>query len=190
MTCIFCRNSLTGRGSKEHIVPQWALDEFKLRDELVMPTHFSTDGEVLSDRLHPYGSLLAGRVCGRCNNGWMSRLEDENKSLITELGHGAETRLDLRMNEAVGLARGAFKTALVLHAASNYRKIIPEEHYHHMVLNPATLPAGVHVVGKTWPLRCGFSWVQSPSWWIHQPERELSDDELQKGGIHFAGLML
>jgi hypothetical protein len=52
------------------------------------------------------------------------------------------------------------------------------EHYHHMVRDPSTLPAGVHVVGKILPVECGFSWVQSPSWWIHQPDRQLKDHEL------------
>jgi hypothetical protein len=109
----------------------------------------------------------------------MSRLESENMSLITELARGRRDTLELEDEAAVGLARWAFKTALALHAASNYRKLVPVEHYRHMLLGDTTLPAGVHVVGKSWPLPCGFSWVQSPSWWVHQPHRELSEEELQ-----------
>jgi hypothetical protein len=37
----------------------------------------------------------------------------------------------------------------------------------------------VHVVGKSWPLPCEFSWAQSPSWWVHQSQRELPAEELQ-----------
>jgi hypothetical protein len=180
LDCIFCGNSVIGQRSKEHIVPQWALAEFGLRNELVLSTHFDVSGKVLSDRLHSFSGLLAGRVCGPCNYGWMSRLETENKFLITELGHGRRDLFGLKDDAAVSLARWAFKTALALHAASNYRKIIPEDHYRHMVRDPLTLPPNVHVVGKTWPVPCGFSWVQGPSWWIHQSGRELTDDEKQK----------
>lgn len=180
MKCIFCDNSVTDRRAKEHVFPQWLQDEFALRKEYVQPTHFGIDGEILSERLHTFSGLLSGRVCEHCNNGWMSRLETENKTLITDLGHRRRDTFELEDEAAFGIARWAFKTALALHAASNYRKIIPEQHYRHMVLDPSTLPAGVHVVGKTWPFPCGFSWVQSPSWWIHQPGRQMEDHELRK----------
>jgi len=180
MTCIFCGSGTTSRLTREHVLPRWALDEFGLRNEHVQPTHFGTDRQILSARLHTYSQLVAGRVCEDCNSGWMSRLENANKNLITELGHGRKDMLDLDDAAAIGLARWAFKTALALHAASNYRKIIPDEHYRHLTLDPSTLPSGVRVVGKNWPVPCGFSWVQSPSWWVHQPARELADSEFEK----------
>lgn len=179
MTCIFCK-SITGFRAKEHVVPQWALDEFDLRNNYVQPTHFSEGGEIVSDRLHTFNAMIAGRVCEQCNNGWMSDLESENRRLITELGHGRRDIFGLHDEAAIGLARWAFKTALVLSAASNYRKIIPEQHYRHMVLDSSTLPTGVHVVGNTLSLPCGFSWVQSPSWLIHQPDRQLVDHEIKR----------
>ena len=184
MTCIFCGSDLAGCRSKEHVLPQWALDEFGLRDELTMPTHFSQSGQVLSDRLHTYNGMVAGKVCQNCNSGWMSRLEVENKDLITALARGRRDTLDLQDGAAVGLARWAFKTALALHAASNYRRLVPVEHYRHLPCGDANLPSGVHVVGKSWPLPCAFSWAQSPSWWIHQPQRELSAEELQTLKTH------
>ena len=140
MTCIFCGSDLAGCRSKEHVLPQWALDEFGLRDELTMPTHFSQSGQVLSDRLHTYNGMVAGKVCQNCNSGWMSRLEVENKDLITALARGRRDTLDLQDGAAVGLARWAFKTALALHAASNYRRLVPVEHYRHLSCCDASLP--------------------------------------------------
>lgn len=107
----------------------------------------------------------------------MSRLEDSNKLLITELARGRRDTIGLQGTAATNLARWVFKTALALHAASNYRKIIPPDHYRHLESKP-DLPLGVHVFGKVWNLPAsGFSWWQSPSWWVRDSGRDLSTSE-------------
>lgn len=70
---------------------------------------------------------------------------------------------DLADETAIGHARWTFKTAWALHAASNYRRIVPEAHYRHIARNPASLPDDVHIAGKTWPVSYRSSFVQSPS---------------------------
>ncbi len=179
MNCIFCDTNTRIQRAKEHIIPQWALDEFDLRGTRIIPTHFSETGEVLSDRLHDMNGFLAGRICAECNNGWMSALERQNKDLIIELAQGRRDTLDLTDAEATGLARWAFKTALCLHSASNYRRIIPANHYHYVRINDESLPKGVFVVGKSKSSIDGFSWAQSTSWFIYQQFRELSNEDIK-----------
>jgi hypothetical protein len=180
MECIFCNGPASSRRAKEHIIPSWALEEFQIRQDMVTPTHFSESGEIVSERLHNMDSFLAGRVCSECNGGWMARLETENKPLIIELARGRRDIHDLSDEEAESVARWGFKTAVCLHAAANWRKIVPESHYAHLGTCEPGLPAGVRVVGKTTSLGNEFSWVQSTSWWIHQDVREISNEEIQR----------
>jgi hypothetical protein len=176
--CVFCDAILSGCRTREHVFAQWAIDEFQLDEDRILATHFSADGKVLSDRCHNARQIILGRVCAECNNGWMSQLENGNKRVITELGHGRMDTFDLDDTAATLLARWTFKTALALHAASNYRRIVPTEHYRHAARSDADLPSDVFVFGKTWTLPpSGFCWWQSPSWWVHQPGRQLAASE-------------
>ncbi len=175
--CPFCDGLSAGHRTKEDVVPQWVIREFGLDKDHILATHFSETGDVLSDRLYGASQIVLGRVCADCNSGWMSNLETRNKIVITKLARSRLDILDLNDVEAMNLALWAFKTALALHAASNYRRLVPKDHYQHLATQCFGLPAHVFVAGKNWPLANGFRWVQSPSWWIHQQERELTSDE-------------
>lgn len=183
--CIFCRASLTGNRAKEHILPSWLLQTFGWSRDWVMPTHFSKDGKVLSSRQHDLNSFVEGNVCRQCNNGWMSALEAQAKTLITDLATGSRDVISLRDREAHLLARWATKTCICLHTASNYRRIIPTEHIYPLDAEELSLPTGVFVLGHTSRSEMGFSWAQSPTWEVIQPKRTLSKKEfthLQKAG--------
>jgi len=173
--CVFCGSPLVER-TREHVIPRWLSEEMGLSSDLILPTHFSERGEVLSDRLHPVDKYLCGRVCHSCNSGWMSTLETANQTFIRDLIHGRTDTLDLSDAEAGTLAVWALKTALALHAASNYRRIVPEEHYR-LIAKRQIVPTSVWVVGKTWHACSGFSWAQSPAWAVIEHGRELTTPE-------------
>ena len=75
--CWFCP-ATSGRKSKEHIFPQWLSAHYGARTEVVTPHRFSAmTGELLSERpSKPLSGFKSGDVCGECNNGWMSQVED------------------------------------------------------------------------------------------------------------------
>src|SRR5687767_3934833 len=148
VTCVFCGGSLADR-TREHIVPKWLAAELGLSKDFILPTHFSKSGEVLSDRVHSIDQHVCGGVCGTCNHGWMSALETANQKLIKRLIHGELDTLDLSAAEAGNLAVWATKTAFALHAASNYRRIVPDTHYR-LIAEKQIVPPLVWVVGKRW----------------------------------------
>ncbi len=173
--CVFCGESIVDR-TREHVVPQWLAEELNLSNDFILPTHFSDCGKVVSSRSHSVDQFLCGRVCGTCNHGWMSTLETANQNLIKRLIRGELDTLDLSDAEAEALAVWGAKTAYALHMASNYRRIVPVEHYR-MLSQRQMVPPLVWVVGKTWHACSGFSWAQSTSWAIPRVGRELTLSE-------------
>src|SRR6266852_3789939 len=127
-SCIFCNSPLSGIRSQEHVFPQWLLDELGIGNVSISPTHFRPDGTVVSTRYHPVDSLREGRVCGPCNNGWMSNLEQQAQPFLSPLFTGARTVVELTSKERAILAKWTAKTAFVLNSASNYWKSVPAVH--------------------------------------------------------------
>jgi len=85
-----------------------------------------------SIRVHSGESLVFGGVCKDCNNGWMSTLETDCKPIITKLLNNRHFVTKLNKNEREKLSAWAFKTALMINAGSNYRKIVPLVHFSHL----------------------------------------------------------
>lgn len=71
-------------------------------------------------------NLVAGKVCMRCNNGWMSRLEDAAKPLLVD----SARRAPLGPVEAETLAWWFAKTAAVVNVSQPYRLLWPSERRH------------------------------------------------------------
>jgi hypothetical protein len=68
------------------VVAQWLQAELNLNDVEITPTwHAQPLGELLDQRRQPWGTLLVGRICAACNNGWMSDLEVEVQPILTPL---------------------------------------------------------------------------------------------------------
>jgi hypothetical protein len=178
--CIFCKKDLAqANRAKEHIVPDWLLKEWRLNDSMLAPTHFDSEGNVLSSRYHNLGSMLSGNVCASCNNGWMSDLEARCKSMILELAGGKRRVLDISDTEALLLARWTVKTCYSLHAASNYRPIVPDSHFSVLDQDNYRLPEGVHVVGHCYKSGKDFSWSQTTSWEGFVAAGEIQKQDLQ-----------
>jgi hypothetical protein len=125
--CWFCP-ATSGRKSKEHIFPQWLSAHYGARTEVVTPHRVSAmTGKLLSERPpKPLSGFKCGDVCGDCNNGWMSQLEDRVRPILT-----ADKRTGrLTLDEAGVLAHWFVKTAAVLNVSQPYRLLFPARDRH------------------------------------------------------------
>lgn len=114
----------------------------------------------LNSRTQSAGSMLLGKVCASCNGGWMSQLESETKPVWLALFADQPQRDTLDEREVHSLALWSFKTALVLNAASNYRKIIPSMHYSHL-FSARGVPADVFIDLGYCPRAQPLTWTQT-----------------------------
>lgn len=126
--CLFCNgNDL----SKEHVFGQWLLKELNIVNSNFTMTHANFALTPLNKRSQSYNKLVNGKVCKKCNNGWMSRLENTCKDLIISLINAKLTNstIDELDTKKELLAMWAFKNTLLLNYSVNYRKIIPKSHF-------------------------------------------------------------
>ena len=174
--CAFCDTPLTRENrSKEHILPQWLLDFLEIREEKIQPTHFSKIGETITTRHHTLEGLLAGQICDLCNNGWMSRLEQEAMPILKPLILGKTAVVDLNENERQIISRWTAKTAFALNSSSNYLKNVPPMHYQHIRLNIDSLPLKVSSFGQQHHGDRPFYWIQSPTWLLNGNSDKLPE---------------
>jgi hypothetical protein len=181
-SCIFCKADLADVGrSREHIIPRWLQEAWHLPEHFVEPTHFDETGKVMSKRRHTFNSFVAGNVCRRCNNGWMSALEVKCKNLILDLASGRRQILELQNHEALLLARWTAKTAFALHTSANWRPVVPPEHIYPLDTDSYRLPERVFVVGHTFNRGSqDFSWSQGTTWEILSKDYTVSPEDLAK----------
>ncbi len=147
-TCHFCGGNKNP--TKEHVFPAWLLDELNITQQRTDAIHQTPLGMPRDTRTLTHNGMVLGKVCGDCNNGWMSQLESGVRPVLQaarsqELLHTADGEL---------LAAWAFKTAIVLNRWSNYRKLAPDSHfkwlkehgtpYPGVVVDLAYLPDGWH----------------------------------------------
>ncbi|MFE5586274.1 hypothetical protein [Kitasatospora sp. NPDC056531] len=109
--CFFC--AVEGRTlTEEHVFPNWlrkrGINGVGTR-EFVSP-----DGSTRLQTGGPFNKT-AKIVCGICNNGWMSALENEAKPLLETLFSATDaSQVTLDDSAQLCLAKWAFKTAAVL----------------------------------------------------------------------------
>jgi len=119
--------------------PQWLQAELGVRANVAAWVHRSISGGAVSRRIQNTASILLGSVCAECNNGWMSELESRAAPVIRKL-LAAPAEATLAIDEASALALWAFKTAIVLNASSNYRRIVPDDHFRFLYMQQAIPP--------------------------------------------------
>ncbi len=196
--CVFCKSDLSGGSrAKEHVFPQWMLNEWEFRDSVVEPTHFDEHGNVVSKRSHTFDGFLSGSVCADCNHGWMSSLESRCKDMMMALATDQRRITDLSDKEALLLGAWTAKTAFALHTSSNWRRVVPEEHIYPLDKDDYRLPSNVFVVGHTYKRSRAISWSQSTTWELFSKDRDIiqHDNELlhslaYKISIRIGGLFL
>lgn len=174
-SCIFCGVKLGQQNrSCEHIFPLWLQKRWALSENGLLQTHFAEDGEVLSDRFHNLRSHVWGGVCARCNSGWMSQMETDVQPILIPLAERTAMLSELDSPQSLILARWACKTAYVLHAAANYRPIVPSEHFRFIRANPTGLPPRVYVHARQHKSTQPFGWWQGTTWHIEANEEFIT----------------
>jgi hypothetical protein len=113
--CLFCSNKA---GSKEHIIADWLIKKMMAEDLPITIAHRNEKG-IEALRTHKLGTYKVSCVCGDCNNGWMSQLENWFKRDMGMLVEPDWPRLGtefLRVasREKKKLARWAIKTAAMI----------------------------------------------------------------------------
>lgn len=197
-TCVFCKSNLAISGrAKEHVFPQWMLDEWEFRDSTIEPIHFDREGTVISKRTHTFNGFLSGSVCCKCNHGWMSSLEGRCKDSIVALASGEVSVIDLSDNDALSLAAWTAKTAFALHTSANWRRVVPNTHIYPLDTQGYRLPSNVFVVAHNYKQSRAISWTQSTTWEIFSDGRNVVQQDLEalralgyKIAIRIGGLFL
>ena len=156
--CLFCQgNNL----SNEHIFAQWLLKELGLESSKVGMVHMTFFGAPVSEREHNYLSLVNGRVCEKCNNGWMNDLEIECKPHVIGLMNmeNFEEELQWLKNNSEVFSRWAFKNVILLNNASNFWALVPESHF--QSLYNGKIPKNVFITVSFCENERGLNWRQS-----------------------------
>ena len=109
--CIFCGGPAN---SKEDAIPRWLAARYRTADPVMMDLQLGEDQPVWS---HPVEQpeILIKKVCKKCNNGWMSRLETRTQPIIDRLREQASCELDI--HDCRTLALWSCKTAMMFEAS-------------------------------------------------------------------------
>ena len=142
--CIFCRGSPV---TKEHVLGKWISRLLASLEEGFQGFGFVGQFGRFAPEQKPlrrkYGSvhLTAQVACARCNNGWMSRLENTARRWLKPMIEGKP--VDLPPEAQPTLARWAVKTAIVI----QHMDLPPDSRYLRLDWLPAgeDPPAGVWV---------------------------------------------
>jgi len=161
--CIFCGRR---KISNEHIFAQWLLKELDINDKYVTMTHSSAIGIPVSNRKHPFSKLVNGLVCENCNNGWMSQLEGNCKKHIINIMNMDNicTGLNFLVEQYDTFAKWAFKNVILLNSATNYRQLVPCEHY--VSLYSGNIPEGVFIDLAFCKSDSKIEWRQTPGGFV------------------------
>ena len=109
-TCLFCQGQVS---SKEDIWPQWLTKRFPLSDASHMEAE--RGGHKLGTWQTKTPQLLPAKcVCKNCNNGWMSKLEEEIKPIVDSILDEKFRALDTSSQGVIAV--WAIKTAMAFEA--------------------------------------------------------------------------
>lgn len=124
VACIFCRAQ--SKLSKEHLWPDWArrtFSEAELKAPILHSIHGSDGPPQEIWDASTFSSTLK-KVCQPCNNGWMSRLEDEARPHAKPLLMGEPRILDTQAQQALALW-GYLKCVLLLSIDDTFARAMP-----------------------------------------------------------------
>jgi hypothetical protein len=162
--CLFCARRLDNR-AKEHIIPLWLQQYLDItEDQIALIVAETETDEISNKRRLAVDQFLEGRICARCNSGWMSDLENEIAAPLKMLISREKDISSLDIRHRLAFARWAAKTAFMMNSASAFDRRVPQEHYAELYRSPTRLPGGVFVLGQQHRHTEGFSLFQFPSW--------------------------
>lgn len=174
VVCVFCgERRLRG---KEHMIPRWlqvfiggsTADHYMGSHVSLMPV------ARISRRDQPGESAVFGHVCRDCNNGWMSALESTASRPLKDAITNGPSAATWNSEQCQVVARWAFKTAAMINAGSNYRRIIPASHLRYFFDNEKPPPGVVVDIGLSPPpAEPTLEWRQSQDFLIFCPSGSI-----------------
>jgi len=151
--------------AKEHVIPQWLMDYLGITDDkLSLAVAQSVDNAILVDRKVDTASFVEGRVCEKCNHGWMSDLETAAMDILKSLIEGRRNILTLSDDEGTTLAKWATKTGYVISHASPLKKTPDPSHLRYMKDNAGAVPPRVEVFSQQSTNTGDFRQIQRNQW--------------------------
>jgi hypothetical protein len=163
------RKSRAGGKTNEDVIPKWLVDHLGIGDMVITPMLVDAgSGHPIDSRKHRVSALKAP-VCGKCNHGWMSDLENQVKPILIHLVDDPSCLAELTEPERTTAARWTLKTAAALNRSSSYgtpggavARPVPD---HHMrILSSGEMPNDVAVVGCRYASVKSFDWLQYAKW--------------------------
>jgi hypothetical protein len=140
--CLFCDNNAS---TKEDAWPLWLMKQFSMPSTGRM---FAERGSELKHWAVTKPKLIVKWLCGSCNNGWMSQLENEAKPIIESILEDNTNGFDAAAQETLGV--WAVKTAMVLEAVNPEWPRFYSVEERHRLRTARLLPARTEV----WLAKC------------------------------------
>lgn len=136
--CAFCPE--TANLSLEHLWSDWMNDLFPGKKRF---TRKNEKGEIISQFISPDLNWKARVVCKKCNNTWMSQIEQQHaKPAMTDLITG-KVEIEISNSRARSLALFAFKTAVVFDHVARTRPPFFERSDRHRFATSLVIPNNV-----------------------------------------------
>jgi hypothetical protein len=161
--------------------------------DLYLAVAQTADNTILKSRQYPAGNFVEGRVCDRCNNGWMNELEKEAKPLLIGLIDGKVSLLNITAEERATVAKWATKTAYVTSYASPLKKTPDPSHLRYMRDHAGAVPPRVGVFARQGRAASDCQQVQR-NFWPHRtsfpPIRTWPEPGSYKTAMQFRHLLL
>ncbi len=118
MKCIYCHCELNGQNrSREHVIPQWIIRKLGL--EKYKHNFVPVSSELIeSPPRTPVTSALTHIICEKCNNGWLSTIDESCMELLCKCIDGDKIDDDIDFNEIKKLHTLLYKIFLNFFATS------------------------------------------------------------------------
>jgi hypothetical protein len=192
--CLFCGTSGPGALTKEHVVPRWLIEYLQLPpdDLMFQGVADSETGEIKKQRIHSSHNFVEGRICGDCNNGWMSRLESGAKPILIPLMDDQQSVNTLSANERAVLAKWTAKTAYLHSWVGPLQDAVQHDHLNALYGDTGMPIADVGIFAAQTDFAKPNSYIQTGQW--PQLGHNLPSDEPAPGsykiGLQFRRLNL
>ncbi len=179
---MFCRVVLKGIAAEEHIFPEWLLRHLGIPKAEQMFQGFGNEATLDTDeegaRVHGTWRFVEGRVCRRCNNGWLSDLERDVRPGLEVLIKNGGRLVALTQPQRLLLARWAAKTAFLIASVSPFQRPVPPGHLW-VMNNGGNVPEGVAVFGGQSGTSARTAYLQSTMW----PQYHLRRAGIRVGAV-------
>ncbi len=139
--CIFCGRTDSKPHHKEDVLPKWIARQFPKRAIWEIQKVSPKTDRSYNARGHL--GLVTRAPCRRCNNGWMSRLEDTAQPILIPLMNGE--RMELSESQQYIVARWLIKTAMVHEFLTEENIIFFQQDERESFMETSIIPLKYHI---------------------------------------------